>query len=199
MMCLKACSAAALTITAFVLAAPHAAFAEPRFVKGPYLMDVRHDAIAVLFGDDLFVGARSGLEQLTTAYTLIAHEHVDHLPVLVSLERIPRERIGSYGVVAVEMEHPKNPRIKRLNGLVEKPLPEDAPSELGIVGKYLIPRSILNALPHVGAGHGGEIRLIDAFIAERKQTPIYGYECEGVRYDTGTPEGYRKAVLDLGH
>lgn len=159
---------------------------------------VQSDVIAVLFGDDLFAGPRSGLEQLAMSYELIGCEHVDHPPALLSLERIPRERTRMYGVVSVEMEHPKNPRIKRLSGLVEKPLPGDAPSELGVVGKYLIPRSILNALPHVRAGANGEIRLIDAFIAECKRTPIYGYECEGVRYDTGTPEGYRKAVLDLG-
>jgi UTP--glucose-1-phosphate uridylyltransferase len=151
------------------------------------------DVIAVLFGDDLIAGpAGNGLLQLCNAYDGIAAES----PALLCLENVPRELVSKYGIV--EVADGSTGKLKKISGLVEKPTPEEAPSTLGIVGKYLIPRSTLAVLPTVGASHGGEIRLIDALIAQRKDgLPIYGCEVEGTRYDTGTPKGYRKAVMEL--
>jgi UTP--glucose-1-phosphate uridylyltransferase len=104
--------------------------------------------------------------------------------------------VSKYGIVDVE---PTVGRLKRVKSLVEKPKPEEAPSTLGIVGKYLIPRSVFDILPQVKSGHGGEIRLIDALINMLpKGLKIYGYEFEGKRLDTGTPEGYKEAVAVLG-
>jgi len=77
----------------------------------------------------------------------------------------------------VEEEDESNPRLKKLKGMMEKPKPEDAPSTLGIVGRYIIPKSTFKVLPNVTAGNGGEIRLIDALIEQLKFIPIYGYEC----------------------
>ena len=78
--------------------------------------------------------------------------------------------------------------------MVEKPKSEDAPSTLGIVGRYIIPRSTVEILPNVEGMEGGEIRLIDALIAQLGSEHMYGYECEGKRIDTGNPEGYKHAV-----
>ncbi len=154
---------------------------------------VRSPTVAVLFGDDLFTGADTGLRQL-----LRAHEIADESDAAVlALENIPPERTKSYGIIEVEHSHPQNERLRKVKGLVEKPEPHAAPSTLGIVGRYLIPRSTLEMLPTVGAGHGGEIRLIDALTAQLGEIPIYGYECEGKRLDTGTPEGYAEAVRIL--
>ena len=150
---------------------------------------VESDAVAVLFGDDLFAGADTGLAQLAKVYSEGA---------LVALENIPKENTASYGIIEVESEDEQNPRLKKIKSMVEKPKSEDAPSTLGIVGKYIIPKSTFDVLPEVAAGHGGEIRLIDALIEQLGDVPIFGYECEGTRIDTGKPEGYKKAVKLLG-
>jgi UTP--glucose-1-phosphate uridylyltransferase len=116
---------------------------------------------------------------------------------LLSLENVPREMVSKYGIVDVT-DPSSASRLKTVKGLVEKPKPEEAPSTLGIVGKYLIPRSTFDVLPKVGSGHGGEIRLIDALIAQLGQIDIHGYVFEGKRLDTGRPEGYKEAVMTLG-
>lgn len=155
---------------------------------------VKSDMVAILFGDDLIAQAENGLQQLTKAYDMINHQRDT---AVLCLENVARERVSKYGIVAVD-EAQSNGRLKKVSGLVEKPKPEDAPSTLGIVGNYLIPRSTFDVLPGVGASHGGEIRLIDALIAQQNMIDIYGYEVEGKRIDTGTPEGYREAVQILG-
>jgi len=147
---------------------------------------VQGDHVAVLFGDDLIVGAAPGLVQLKDHYKDGA---------LLCLQDVPRESVSSYGIADVE---PSPDRLKVIKGLVEKPKPEDAPSTFGIVGKYILPASIFDVLPNVGASHGAEIRIIDALIAGLGTLPVYGYVFEGDRYDTGTPEGYREAVVTLG-
>jgi UTP--glucose-1-phosphate uridylyltransferase len=159
---------------------------------------VTSDMIAILFGDDLIVGKENGLQQLLKASALrqAQGERLKDAAFL-SLENVPREKTSQYGIVDIE-ESIKGSRVKKVKGLVEKPKPEDAPSTLGIVGKYLIPRSTFETLPSVGASHGGEIRLIDALIAQLGSIEIYGYEFEGKRLDTGRPEGYKEAVMMLG-
>ncbi len=157
---------------------------------------VKSERIAVLFGDDLIAHTKSGLGQMTDA--------IEHVPAdqqsaaaMLCLQNVPREKTGSYGIV--EIDGASNGKLHRITGLVEKPKPEEAPSTLGIVGKYIIPRSTFDVLPTVGASHGGEIRLIDALIEMNTSgNPIYGTEFEGVRLDTGTPEGYKEAVRILG-
>ncbi|TSC57503.1 MAG: UTP--glucose-1-phosphate uridylyltransferase [Candidatus Peregrinibacteria bacterium Greene0416_19] len=154
---------------------------------------VKDELVAVLFGDDLIVGSDAGLLQLIRAYGHVATPH----SAMLCLENIPREHVSKYGIVDVDEKESKG-RLKKVKGLVEKPSPDEAPSTLGIVGKYLIPRGTFHVLPEVKGGHGGEIRLIDALIAQLPHTPIYGYEVEGKRLDTGTPEGYKEAVKILG-
>lgn len=163
---------------------------------------VKSDTVAVLFGDDLIHGKENGLQQLVRAYDSIDRKRDT---AMLCLENVPRERVHKYGIVDVENADPSH-RLKKVRGLVEKPKPEEAPSTLGIVGHYLIPRSTFDMLSAVGASHGstglttgsGEIRLIDALMAQLKTIDIYGYEVEGKRLDTGTPEGYKEAVQVLG-
>lgn len=163
---------------------------------------VKSDTIAILFGDDLIAGERNGLQQLTSAY--------DSLPAadrgtaaMLCLENIARELTASYGIVEVDDDASVG-RLKRITGLVEKPAPRAAPSTLGIVGKYLIPRSTFSVLPQLqhngnpACPAGREIRIIDALTLQVKEVPIYGYQVEGVRLDTGRPEGYKEAVRVLG-
>lgn len=161
----------------------HALLQAAQWVKSSY--------VAILFGDDYFVGSTTGLEQLRRAYE---HLREDEHGAMLALENIPRELTERYGIVEVAYEHADNPRLKRVNNLVEKPLSSRAPSTLGIVGRYIIPQSIFTLLPSVQAGYGGEIRLIDALRSALPALPLYGYECEGRRIDLGTPESYKKAV-----
>jgi UTP--glucose-1-phosphate uridylyltransferase len=150
--------------------------------------------VAVLFGDDLIHDARSGLKQLMDAYATRSHD-AKNPGVLLALENVPREKVSKYGIVEIA-ETTGN--IHRIKGLVEKPKPEDAPSTLGIIGKYLVPKSIFDVLHEVEGADGSEIRLIDAMIHRIKHVPIYGVEMQGKRLDTGTPEGYKEAVRVLG-
>ncbi|MFA6038859.1 MAG: sugar phosphate nucleotidyltransferase [Candidatus Peribacteraceae bacterium] len=156
---------------------------------------VESDELAILFGDDLFIGAESGLKQLQKGYGGAGGGE----KAVIAVENIPRELTVKYGIIDVASEVPSLPRLKKVKGLVEKPTSEAAPSTLGIVGRYLIPRSTFAALPKVQSStKDGEIRLIDALIAQLKDVEIYGYECEGKRLDTGTPEGYRDALIAYG-
>lgn len=162
---------------------------------------VKHDQVAVLFGDDLIVHERTGLQQLCAALDAIpAAGRAD--AAMLCLENIPREKTVQYGIVAIDPSTSSgqagSPRVHRITNLVEKPKPEEAPSTLGIVGKYIIPKSTFDVLPTVSAGHGGEIRLIDALIAQKEHIAIYGCAFDGKRLDTGRPEGYKEAVQLLG-
>jgi UTP--glucose-1-phosphate uridylyltransferase len=155
---------------------------------------VKSEHVAIMFGDDLIVHERGGLGQLTDALETVPDAERGTAAMLSLLE-VPREAVSQYGIVDPAS---KNGRLVKVGGLVEKPKPEDAPSTLCIVGQYVIPKSTFDVLPSVKSGHGGEIRLIDALIAQKNDIAIYGYEFEGKRLDTGRPEGYKEAVQILG-
>ena len=156
---------------------------------------VESDMLAILFGDDLVHGEKNGLQQLAAGWKELGSTKDT---AIIALEDVPRTMVSRYGVVDIEPDTHKS-RLRRVRGLVEKPKPEEAPSTLGIVGKYLVPRSTIQKLEHVESGHHDkEIRLIDALRGQLDAIDIYGYELEGKRYDTGTPEGYREALLAMG-
>ena len=155
---------------------------------------VNADMVAVLFGDDLLQGERSGLQQLEDAWKKAGSKPNT---AVIALQKVPKELASKYGIV----DGVAKDGLVRVKGLVEKPKPEDAPSDLGIVGKYLVPRSVIDALASVESGSKDkEIRLIDALKSGLSSgaIEIYGCELKGKRFDTGTPEGYREAVLALG-
>jgi UTP--glucose-1-phosphate uridylyltransferase len=159
---------------------------------------VKSEAVAVLFGDDLIHGKQNGLQQLAAAYEQAQLAHPDGpMPAMLCLENVPRELVIKYGIADVTEPESAN-RLKKVKGLVEKPKPEESPSTLGVIGKYIIPASTFAVLPQVQSGQGGEIRLIDALIHQMPELPVYGWEAEGKRFDTGTPEGYKEAVAVLG-
>ncbi len=177
----------------------HVTYQEQMLGDGHALLQARHwvktPEVAVLFGDDLIVGKRNGLQQLTAAMDATKG---DRDAVMLCLQKIDPKHTEKYGIVAVDNSAAKG-NVRRVTGLVEKPKPKDAPSDLGIVGKYVVPKMIFDKLHLIEEGsHGGEIRLIDALIANRDAVDIFGCVFDGKRYDTGTPEGYKEAVLDLG-
>lgn len=148
------------------------------------------EAVAVLFGDDIIDGEVPALRQLMDVYEKY------HDPV-IALERVAMNRVSQYGIVAsVEV----SPRTHEITRFVEKPKEEDAPSNLGAVGKYIITPEVFAALENIKEGSsGGEVRLADAFISLIKEgKPIYGYEFEGERHDCGDKFGFVKATIKLG-
>ena len=104
---------------------------------------------------------------------------------------MPRENTSSYGIVAVNADD-------RLTEIVEKPKPEDAPSNLAVVGRYLLDAEIFDKLESTGRGAGGEIQLTDAIADLLVEKPVYSYAFEGVRFDCGSKLGYLQATVAYG-
>lgn len=150
---------------------------------------VGDEPFGVLLGDDLVVNQeRPCLRQLMDV-------HEAHGGCVLAALRVPREQTRLYGVVATEPEHDVDARTHRVRDLVEKPKPEDAPSDLAIIGRYVLTPDIFAALERTEPGSGGEIQLTDGIRALREREPIFAHEFEGTRYDTGDPVGYLTTSL----
>ncbi|MGQ0428680.1 MAG: UTP--glucose-1-phosphate uridylyltransferase GalU [Gammaproteobacteria bacterium] len=112
---------------------------------------------------------------------------------LVAVEQVPRSETGRYGIVATEDAQGPLARIMRI---VEKPKPADAPSELAVVGRYLLSGSIFAELRNLGRGAGGEIQLTDGIAALLAREAVYAYRFTGKRYDCGSKLGYLEATVE---
>lgn len=110
---------------------------------------------------------------------------------IVGLERVPREKVSRYGIVAGEEVEDS---VYKLSSLVEKPTVESAPSDLAIAGRYLLHPDIFKLLAEQKPGFGGEIQLTDSIRTLLKTHPIYGYRYPGRRLDIGNPKGYLEAI-----
>mgnify|MGYP000730067494 CR=1 FL=1 len=110
----------------------------------------------------------------------------------VAVETVPPENTSSYGIVAVE----KTEQGQRMTEIVEKPKPEDAPSDLGVVGRYILTPEIFRHLARTGRGAGGEVPLTDGIARLLEREKVMAYAFEGRRYDCGSKLGYLQANLD---
>jgi len=148
---------------------------------------IGNEPFAILFGDDIVDGKTPALKQLI-------EQHQKTGSCIIALENIPKKETPHYGIIK-----PKSGsgRLHEIESMVEKPSPKEAPSTLGIIGKYVVTPEIIAALEASSASHGGEIRLIDGFIELQKTQKIYGYEIEGKRYDTGNKLGLITATIDF--
>lgn len=144
---------------------------------------------AVLFGDDLVDGKVPALSQLIQIYEKVK------APV-IALEAVDKSKTDRYGVIEPQ-KGASSGRLHRIKNLVEKPKPSEAPSNLAIIGKYILTPEVMGALTQVQKGRDGEIRLIQAFKMLAEKTPLYGYEVEGRRYDTGDKLGFLEATVDF--
>jgi UTP--glucose-1-phosphate uridylyltransferase len=140
---------------------------------------------ACLLPDDLSWAERPILAQLVDAQREVG------TPML-ALMRVPRERISRYGSVAIAESHG---RLHRITAMVEKPAPDEAPSDLAIMGRYVLTPSVFEALASTRPGVGGEIQLTDGIAGALADGPIWGLEFEGELLDVGTPEGWLQALL----
>jgi UTP--glucose-1-phosphate uridylyltransferase len=112
---------------------------------------------------------------------------------------VPHAETSRYGVIASEpTEDPlDHGRLHRITRLVEKPAPEDAPSNLAVIGRYVLTPKIFDKLEQTKGGSGGEIQLTDAIAALMEEQQVFGYEFEGVRYDAGTTMGWLQASVEI--
>jgi UTP--glucose-1-phosphate uridylyltransferase len=152
---------------------------------------IKGDHFAVLFGDDLILGEKPGLAQLIEVFEQTGGS-------VIATEEVPDAKIHNYGVIEPEPTEAKPTKaFIRVKSLVEKPPATEAPSNLGVIGKYACHADVLPALEKSQASHAdGEVRLIDGLITSLQTgSPIYACKMQGNRYDTGTPEGYLHANI----
>jgi UTP--glucose-1-phosphate uridylyltransferase len=149
---------------------------------------VADEPFAVILGDDVIDAEPPAIRQLIDVF-----ERLDG-PVL-AVERVPREDISSYGVIAVEPDAKLGPGIYQVRDLVEKPPRAEAPSDLAIIGRYVLTPDIFPALAAIKSDRTGEIQLTNGLRDLLKSRPIYACEVNGVRHDTGNKFGYLKAVV----
>ncbi len=149
---------------------------------------VEGDPFAVLLADDLIDGgARSCLEQMVAV-------HERHGGSVIAVEEVDPADTEKYGIVQVEAV---DERIGRIRGIVEKPRPDEAPSNLAVVGRYILSPRIMQLLRETPRGAGGEIQLTDAIARLLEEEPVYAYRFEGRRYDCGSKLGYLEANVDF--
>jgi UTP--glucose-1-phosphate uridylyltransferase len=149
---------------------------------------VGDEPFAVFLGDDIIGGtATPCMRQLLDVYERLQG------PV-IAVERVPRERIHQYGVIAGRNI---GGNVWEISDLVEKPKPEDAPSDLAIIGRYVLTPDLFAILAETAADKRGEIQLTDGLRTLRTRRPMYAVEFEGKRYDTGDKLGFLKATVEF--
>jgi len=152
---------------------------------------VAHEPFAVILSDDVVASERPCIGQLIHAYQR-THSSV------VAVMQVPPEDTSRYGVVdPADRGHDGDERLHKVRGLVEKPEPGSAPSDLAIIGRYVLTPKIFEKLEQTQRGAGGEIQLTDAIMALMAEQDVYAYEFEGTRYDAGTTMGWLKASVEL--
>jgi UTP--glucose-1-phosphate uridylyltransferase len=145
-----------------------------------------NEPFAVFLADDLIYSEKPAISQLMEAYA-------KYKTIILAVEEVPKEKISSYGIIkAKEIE--KN--IFKVEDLIEKPKSEDAPSNLGVVGRYILLPEIFQIIPKLAKGKNGEIQLTDALKVFNKSKPIYAVKIKGKRYDTGEKLGYIEATIE---
>ncbi|RZV34347.1 MAG: UTP--glucose-1-phosphate uridylyltransferase GalU [Chromatiales bacterium] len=147
---------------------------------------VGNEPFFVHLADDLIAGEPGCLAQM-------AEQYEGHGGSVIAVETVPHENTSSYGIVAVD-EGDNN----RITQIVEKPAPENAPSNSAVVGRYLLAPEIWDKLENIGEGAGGEIQLTDGIADLLGESAVYAYSFDGVRYDCGSKLGYLQATVAYG-
>lgn len=163
---------------------------EPKGLGDAILRAERHvgkEPFLVILGDTINVAKVPVAKQLMDAYEKLKN-------TVVAIEKVHPEKISSYGIVAGEKV---GDRVLRIEELVEKPRPEEAPSDWGICGTYVLTPGIFDAIKVTPVDERGEVQLTDALRVLKEQEEIYGYVFDGRRYDIGTKLDWFKAHLEL--
>jgi UTP--glucose-1-phosphate uridylyltransferase len=147
---------------------------------------VGHEPFFVHLADDLIVGEVPCLKQMAAAYDF-------HRGSILGVEEVPKEDTEKYGIVEIESG---NGKVNRITSIVEKPKPAVAPSNLAVVGRYVLTPTIFDDLRQIGRGAGGEIQLTDGIARLMTHEAVYAHRFEGKRYDCGSKLGYLQATVE---
>ncbi|HAH75880.1 MAG TPA: UTP--glucose-1-phosphate uridylyltransferase [Kandleria vitulina] len=150
------------------------------------------EPFAVLLGDDVVINkeGQPALKQLIDAYQ-------ETKSSVVGVQTVPKETVNKYGIIAPSRSHPAKGRLVKLSDMVEKPKIDKAPSQMAILGRYVLTPEIFDFLETQGKGAGGEIQLTDAIKRLMDRQAVYAYDFEGNRYDVGDKFGFIKATVDF--
>jgi UTP--glucose-1-phosphate uridylyltransferase len=146
---------------------------------------VGDEPFAVILGDDVIDAEPPAIRQMMDVFDEVES------PVL-AIERVPRDTVSSYGIIDAEEV---KPGVYRIRDMVEKPSISEAPSDLAIIGRYVLTPDIFSALEKIGKDRTGEIQLTNGLRHLLATRPIYGCQIDGVRHDTGNKLGFLKAVV----
>lgn len=141
---------------------------------------------AVLLGDDVVRTERPCLRQMMDVFE-------KYPSTILGVQEVQKSEVSKYGIVDAT---PIEKDIYKVKGMVEKPKPEDAPSQIAVLGRYIITPEIFTLLENTRPGAGGEIQLTDALCALAKQEPVYCYNFAGKRYDVGSKIGFLQATVE---
>jgi len=144
------------------------------------------DPFAVILADDLIDAEPPVMKQMVDKYSYYQCS-------VLGVQNVAREETAQYGIVDAQL---LTDQVYKVDSIVEKPAPEDAPSTLGVVGRYILTPRIFHHLEHIQAGAGGEIQLTDAIAALLKEQQVLAYQFNGTRYDCGSKLGYLKATVE---
>ncbi|MCC5889682.1 MAG: UTP--glucose-1-phosphate uridylyltransferase GalU [Alkalibacterium sp.] len=150
---------------------------------------VGNEPFVIMLGDDVMVDEEPLTKQLIDSYE---KTHASNIAVM----KVPHEETSSYGIIDPEAEAGEG--LYNVRKFVEKPDPEDAPSDLAIIGRYLLTPEIFDILEHVEPGKGGEIQLTDAIDILNKTQRVFAKEFKGERYDVGDKFGFLKTTIQYG-
>lgn len=148
---------------------------------------VGNEPFAVMLGDDVVVSEKPCIGQLMEQYDKYGAS-------VLGVQKVGMEHVSKYGIV--DCEHVEG-RMYKLKGMVEKPKMEDAPSDVAVLGRYVITPGIFECLERTPKGAGGEIQLTDALVLLSEKEDIYAYDFEGKRYDIGNKQGFLQATVDF--
>ncbi len=148
------------------------------------------EPFAVLLGDDVVYNPQKpALKQLIDVYERYGG-------TVLGCQKVSMDRVSSYGIVdGIEVSSSK---LLKVNSMIEKPKREEAPSNMAVLGRYVISPAIFEILEKTPAGRGGEIQLTDALCTLASIEPVYAYDFEGIRYDVGDKLGFLKATVEYG-
>lgn len=153
---------------------------------------VNEEPFAIITPDDIFSGTESALKQLVAAY-----ERTD--APIVGVTEVPKERIDQYGVVSGEpVENGSKNGLLKMTGTVEKPSPEEAPTNLAQCGRYIMTPDLFEILEKLPPGKGGEVQMTDAYDQLLAKRSVYAVTIQGEYHDAGSKLGYMQAFVEFG-
>jgi UTP--glucose-1-phosphate uridylyltransferase len=151
---------------------------------------VRDDPFAVLLADDLMIGREGGpgvLTQMVEVFQQVQNS-------VLAVQEVPLEHVRRYGIVAGT---PDGERLVKVAAMVEKPAPEQAPSRLGVAGRYVLTPAVFDCIQNQPRGSGGEIQLTDGIAQLISTEGVHAYRYEGKRYDCGSKQGFLEASVEF--